>query len=84
MKEADTFVWFLCGRFEQAFLNSLISEMGGSDSQSYWTALQDRKRIGEYRWLTLDNSSTPLNYNNWNRHQPGKHLKQLPHKSQTD
>ncbi|KAK9966427.1 hypothetical protein ABG768_003538 [Culter alburnus] len=57
-------------RFEQAFLNSLINEMGGSDSQSYWTALQDQKRSGEYRWLTWDNSSTPLNYNNWNRHQP--------------
>uniref|UniRef100_A0A671PU98 Phospholipase A2 receptor 1 n=1 Tax=Sinocyclocheilus anshuiensis TaxID=1608454 RepID=A0A671PU98_9TELE len=63
--------WFLCGRFEQAFLNSLISEKGGSESQSYWTALQDQNRTGEYRWLTQNGSSIPLTYTNWNRHQPG-------------
>ncbi|XP_051967030.1 secretory phospholipase A2 receptor-like [Xyrauchen texanus] len=57
-------------KFEQAFLNSLISEMGGSESQSYWTALQDRNRTGEYNWLTQNGSSTPLTYTNWNRHQP--------------
>uniref|UniRef100_A0A671PQC5 Phospholipase A2 receptor 1 n=1 Tax=Sinocyclocheilus anshuiensis TaxID=1608454 RepID=A0A671PQC5_9TELE len=58
-------------RFEQAFLNSLISEKGGSESQSYWTALQDQNRTGEYRWLTQNGSSIPLTYTNWNRHQPG-------------
>lgn len=58
-------------RFEQAFLNSLIGETGGSDSQSYWTALQDRNRTGEYRWLGLNDTSEPLTYTNWNRHQPG-------------
>uniref|UniRef100_A0A8C2KD52 Phospholipase A2 receptor 1 n=1 Tax=Cyprinus carpio TaxID=7962 RepID=A0A8C2KD52_CYPCA len=58
-------------RFEQAFLNSLISEKGGSETQSYWTALQDQNRTGEYRWLTQNGSSRPLTYTNWNRHQPG-------------
>lgn len=57
-------------RFEQAFLKSLISEMGGSDSQYYWTALQDLNRTEEYRWLTQNGSTTPLTYTNWNRHQP--------------
>uniref|UniRef100_A0A8C2KGZ8 Phospholipase A2 receptor 1 n=1 Tax=Cyprinus carpio TaxID=7962 RepID=A0A8C2KGZ8_CYPCA len=57
-------------RFEQAFLNSLISEKGGSETQSYWTALQDQNRTGEYRWLTQNGSSRPLTYTNWNRHQP--------------
>uniref|UniRef100_A0A673NEV6 Secretory phospholipase A2 receptor-like n=1 Tax=Sinocyclocheilus rhinocerous TaxID=307959 RepID=A0A673NEV6_9TELE len=57
-------------RFEQAFLNSLISEKGGSESRSYWTALQDQNRTGEYRWLTQNGSSVPLIYTNWNRHQP--------------
>nr|XP_055039953.1 secretory phospholipase A2 receptor isoform X1 [Misgurnus anguillicaudatus] len=57
-------------RFEQAFLNSLISETGGSDSQSYWTALHDRNKTGEYRWLTQNGTSEPLTYTNWNRNQP--------------
>ncbi|XP_056590503.1 secretory phospholipase A2 receptor [Triplophysa dalaica] len=57
-------------RFEQAFLNSLIGETGGSDSQSYWTALQDQNRTGEYRWLAKNDTSKPLTYTNWNRHQP--------------
>uniref|UniRef100_A0A672SME5 Phospholipase A2 receptor 1 n=1 Tax=Sinocyclocheilus grahami TaxID=75366 RepID=A0A672SME5_SINGR len=57
-------------RFEQTFLNSLISEMGGSQSRFYWTALQDQNRTGEYRWLTQNGSSAPLTYTNWNRHQP--------------
>ncbi|RXN22317.1 secretory phospholipase A2 receptor-like protein [Labeo rohita] len=57
-------------RFEQAFLNSLISEMGDSESRSYWTALQDRNKTGEYRWLTQNGSSAALTYTNWNRHQP--------------
>ncbi|XP_016324044.1 secretory phospholipase A2 receptor-like [Sinocyclocheilus anshuiensis] len=57
-------------RFEQTFLNSLISEMGGSQYRFYWTALQDQNRTGEYRWLTQNGSSATLTYTNWNRHQP--------------
>ncbi|XP_051528126.1 secretory phospholipase A2 receptor [Myxocyprinus asiaticus] len=57
-------------RFEQAFVNSLISVMGGSDSRSYWTALQDRNRTGEYHWLIQNGSFIPLTYTNWNQHQP--------------
>ncbi|XP_030627762.1 secretory phospholipase A2 receptor [Chanos chanos] len=57
-------------RFEQAFLNSLINELGGSDSQYYWTALQDQDNKGEYQWLTQNGSLIPATYTNWNRHQP--------------
>lgn len=57
-------------RFEQAFLNSLISAKNGPVSQFYWTALQDQNRTGSYRWLMQNGSTTPLTYTNWNRHQP--------------
>uniref|UniRef100_A0A8K9XJT9 Phospholipase A2 receptor 1 n=1 Tax=Oncorhynchus mykiss TaxID=8022 RepID=A0A8K9XJT9_ONCMY len=58
-------------RFEQAFLNSLVSEMGANGSVFYWTALQDQGNQGEYSWLGGHNGSTlPLLYTNWNRHQP--------------
>uniref|UniRef100_A0A4W5N1L7 C-type lectin domain-containing protein n=1 Tax=Hucho hucho TaxID=62062 RepID=A0A4W5N1L7_9TELE len=60
-------------RFEQAFLNSLVSEMGANGSVYYWTALQDQGNRGEYSWLGGHNGSTlPLLYTNWNRHQPGR------------
>ncbi|XP_007237401.3 secretory phospholipase A2 receptor [Astyanax mexicanus] len=57
-------------RFEQAFLNSLISANNQSFSQFYWTALQDQNKSGEYRWLTQNGSTTPLTYTNWNQYQP--------------
>ncbi|XP_072516908.1 secretory phospholipase A2 receptor [Salminus brasiliensis] len=57
-------------RFEQAFLNSLISAKNKSASQFYWTALQDRNRSGEYRWLTQNGSTTAPTYTNWNQFQP--------------
>ncbi|XP_028972623.2 secretory phospholipase A2 receptor [Esox lucius] len=58
-------------RFEQAFLNSLLSELAPSGDAYYWTALQDQGNSGEYSWLGGANGSTlPLVFTNWNRHQP--------------
>ncbi|XP_067116050.1 secretory phospholipase A2 receptor [Osmerus mordax] len=57
-------------RFEQAFVNSLINELGANESTSYWTALQDQGNTGEYSWLGHNGSSLPLTYTNWNKHQP--------------
>ncbi|KAL4636213.1 secretory phospholipase A2 receptor isoform X1 [Arapaima gigas] len=57
-------------RFEQAFLNSLISTMSSNVSQYYWTALQDQNKTGEYSWLSYNGSAPPLIYTNWNKHQP--------------
>ncbi|KAJ8003556.1 hypothetical protein DPEC_G00149580 [Dallia pectoralis] len=58
-------------RFEQAFLNSLMSEVTPNGSVYYWTALQDQGQTGEYSWLGGTNGSTrPLVFTNWNRHQP--------------
>ncbi|XP_028835603.1 secretory phospholipase A2 receptor isoform X2 [Denticeps clupeoides] len=57
-------------RFEQAFLNSLINAAAGPESRQYWTALQDRKLTSEYSWVGPNDTSSPLRYTNWNRHQP--------------
>ncbi|XP_068174457.1 secretory phospholipase A2 receptor isoform X2 [Antennarius striatus] len=57
-------------RFEQAFVNSLLSESGAKDGMYYWIGLADLKRNGEYRWISHNDSSLPLTFTNWNRHQP--------------
>ncbi|XP_068609504.1 secretory phospholipase A2 receptor [Brachionichthys hirsutus] len=57
-------------RFEQAFVNSLLSESGAKDGTYYWIGLADLKRNGEYRWISHNDSSSPLTFTNWNKHQP--------------
>lgn len=58
------------GRFEQAFINSLLSESGANSSTHYWMGLMEAEDSKEYRWLTSI-SNMPLTFANWNRHQPG-------------
>lgn len=60
------------GRFEQAFVNSLLSERGADGSRYYWIGLMDVERRGEYSWLLPNSSSRPLTFTNWNKHQPGE------------
>ncbi|CAK6970766.1 secretory phospholipase A2 receptor [Scomber scombrus] len=57
-------------RFEQAFVNSLLSENGANSSMYYWIGLMDVERKGEYSWLPHNGSSLPLTFTNWNKHQP--------------
>ncbi|XP_047218569.1 secretory phospholipase A2 receptor isoform X1 [Girardinichthys multiradiatus] len=57
-------------RFEQAFVNSLLSANGTNSSMHYWIGLRDQERKGEYRWLSHNGSSLPLTFSNWNKHQP--------------
>uniref|UniRef100_A0A8C9SHM3 Phospholipase A2 receptor 1 n=1 Tax=Scleropages formosus TaxID=113540 RepID=A0A8C9SHM3_SCLFO len=74
----DAVMGYYCGaplvtvenRFEQAFLNSLMSTVSSNMGQYYWTALQDQNKTGEYSWLAHNGSAPPLLYSNWNRHQP--------------
>ncbi|XP_075994638.1 secretory phospholipase A2 receptor [Genypterus blacodes] len=56
-------------RFEQAFINSLLSAMGANSSSSYWLGLLDSESRGAYSWISHD-SSLPLTFTNWNKHQP--------------
>lgn len=62
------------GRFEQAFVNSFLSENGANSSMYYWIGLVDMEREGEYSWLPHNGSSLPLTFTNWNKHQPGSQL----------
>ncbi|XP_024150676.1 secretory phospholipase A2 receptor [Oryzias melastigma] len=57
-------------RFEQTFVNSLLSASGANCSRDYWIGLTDRDNKGEYSWLPLNGSSPPLTFTNWNKHQP--------------
>uniref|UniRef100_A0A3Q3JVM7 Phospholipase A2 receptor 1 n=1 Tax=Monopterus albus TaxID=43700 RepID=A0A3Q3JVM7_MONAL len=57
-------------RFEQAFVNSLLSESGANSSMYYWIGLMDQENKGEYSWLVHNGSSLPLTFTNWNKHQP--------------
>lgn len=61
-------------RFEQAFINSLLSESGANSSMFYWIGLVGQEESGEYRWLSDSHSSMPLTFSNWNKHQPGSHI----------
>lgn len=61
-------------RFEQAFINSLLSESGANSSMFYWIGLVGLEESGEYRWLSDSLSSMPLTFSNWNKHQPGSHF----------
>ncbi|XP_056268990.1 secretory phospholipase A2 receptor isoform X2 [Pseudoliparis swirei] len=61
----------VANRFEQAFVNSLLSERGTSNSSRYyWIGLTDLEKRGEYSWLLHNSTSMPLTFTNWNKHQP--------------
>ncbi|XP_037835854.1 secretory phospholipase A2 receptor isoform X2 [Kryptolebias marmoratus] len=57
-------------RFEQAFVDSLLRASGADSGVFYWIGLTDRARKGEYGWNPHNNSSLPLSFTNWNKHQP--------------
>ncbi|KAM7424371.1 hypothetical protein PAMA_000626 [Pampus argenteus] len=57
-------------RFEQAFVNSLLSENGANSSMYYWIGLMGQEKQRGYSWLPHNGSSLPLTFTNWNKHQP--------------
>ncbi|KAM7405944.1 hypothetical protein PAMP_000354 [Pampus punctatissimus] len=57
-------------RFEQAFVNSLLSENGANSSRYYWIGLMGQEKQRGYSWLPQNGSSLPLTFTNWNKHQP--------------
>lgn len=56
-------------RFEQAFVNSLLSDSGANSSSFYWTGLADQENEGFYH-PPHSYGFTPT-FTNWNKHQPG-------------
>lgn len=66
----------LTGRFEQAFVNSLLSASGANSSLYYWIGLMSTDDDGAYLW-DYNDPLAPLTYTNWNKHQPGSMLSQV-------
>lgn len=64
------YILFHADRFEQAFINSLLSENGANSSTYYWIGLHDQD-VARYRWIPHNNYEVPLTFTNWNKHQPG-------------
>lgn len=67
----------LNGRFEQAFINSLLSASGANSSLYYWIGLMSTDDDGAYLWDHNTDPLAPLTYTNWNKHQPGSMLLQV-------
>lgn len=67
----------LNGRFEQAFVNSLLSARGANSSRYYWIGLMSADDDGAYLWDHSTDPLKPLTYTNWNKHQPGSMLLQV-------
>lgn len=57
-------------RFEQAFVNSLLSASGANSSLYYWIGLMSTDDDGAYLWDHNTDPLAPLTYTNWNKHQP--------------
>lgn len=65
------------GRFEQAFVNSLLSASGANSSLFYWIGLMSTDDDGAYLWDHNTDPRASLTYTNWNKHQPGGVLLQV-------
>ncbi|NWU96709.1 PLA2R phospholipase, partial [Upupa epops] len=57
-------------RFEQAFINSMIHSVTGSEGTYLWIGLQDLNNTGEYFWLGTAGRNRSVSYTNWNKNQP--------------
>ncbi|XP_069791498.1 secretory phospholipase A2 receptor isoform X3 [Narcine bancroftii] len=57
-------------RFEQGFINSLISNFAREENKYFWISLQDMNHTEEYTWLTTNDQKIPVSFTNWNKNQP--------------
>ncbi|XP_072236924.1 lymphocyte antigen 75 [Leuresthes tenuis] len=57
-------------RFEQAFINRLLSEHISRDPLYFWIGLQDIKNSGEYQWMSQDGLPGVVTYTNWGWFEP--------------
>ncbi|XP_075036882.1 secretory phospholipase A2 receptor [Mixophyes fleayi] len=59
----------ITNRFEQAFINSLLSRIV-MENLYFWIALEDRDNNGEYTWLVNSTQHRDVSFSNWNKQQP--------------
>ncbi|KAM3916975.1 secretory phospholipase A2 receptor-like [Leptodactylus fuscus] len=60
----------ITNRFEQAFLNSLISSKIIPVDSYFWIALQDINKTGEYSWLVHGSEYRDVSFTNWDTEEP--------------
>ncbi|XP_063789727.1 secretory phospholipase A2 receptor isoform X2 [Pseudophryne corroboree] len=60
----------ITNRFEQAFINSLISNKIAVENLYFWIALEDMNNTGEYTWLVNNTQLRDVSFTNWNIQQP--------------
>lgn len=62
----------VCFRFEQAFVNRLLGEQIGTQTQFFWLGLQDINNTGEYQWIRQGDPEREVTYTNWGTTEPCK------------
>ncbi|XP_069838885.1 secretory phospholipase A2 receptor isoform X2 [Dendropsophus ebraccatus] len=62
----------ITNRFEQAFINSLISSKIIPGDSYFWIALQDINKTGEYRWLLNGRENQDVRFTNWGTQEPSQ------------
>ncbi|XP_077128976.1 secretory phospholipase A2 receptor isoform X2 [Ranitomeya variabilis] len=60
----------ITNRFEQAFINSLISSKIIPRHIDFWIAFQDINKTGEFNWLINDKEDQDTSFTNWDAQEP--------------
>ncbi|XP_018091326.1 secretory phospholipase A2 receptor [Xenopus laevis] len=62
----------IANRFEQAFVNAMISNKTLAGDTYVWIGLQDQKYQGEYMWVENASHRQQVTFTHWNVHQPSR------------
>ncbi|KAM8876936.1 lymphocyte antigen 75 isoform 1-T1 [Synchiropus picturatus] len=59
-------------RFEQMFINQLVTQHMDSVSRQFWIGLQDVKGNGQYQWRSREGLTSDVTYTNWGQFEPDR------------